>query len=63
MDSHFASIDFLSKEEKEDYKKSLIKFRSKQQDKFSVQGYSDYIAFQVFTMDRIMYWHSVKLWV
>ena len=50
----------LSKEEKEDYKKSLIKFRSKQQDKFSVQGYSDYIAFQVFTMDRIMYWHSVK---
>jgi len=61
MDSHFASIDFLSKEEKEDYKKSLIKFRSKQQDKFSVQGYSDYIAFQVFTMDRIMYWHSVKI--
>ena len=60
MDSHFASIDFLSKEEKKDYEKSLLKYRSKQQDKYSVQGYSDYIAFQVYTMDRIMYMRAAK---
>ena len=60
LDSHVEKFDYWSKSEKKDYKKAVEEFRSKQADKYSPQGYSDYIAFQVFTMDRIVYTREFK---
>ena len=38
----------------------MAKFRSSQTDKNSVQGYSDYIAFKTFTLDRILFKYALR---
>lgn len=60
IDEHIANMDFISEKEKKDYFGSVAKFRSSQTDKNSVQGYSDYIAFKTFTLDRILFKYALR---